>query len=159
MINKAITKLNSATAGALALVVWLTAAGLVWGCGKKGPPEPPSGNKPPQVTDLSYSISDNTIKLGWTVPATTATAKTPVTGFLIYQFKQSSQERECPNCPVIFKKVGDVPVRSGSRGQSSAQPIVFVQTIEPGYRYIYKVRAYNNEGGTGRDSNFVEFMY
>ena len=104
-------------------------------------------------------MSDNTIKLSWTIPATTEKAKTPVTGFIIYQYKQASSERECPNCPVIFKKTGDVPVRGGGRGQSGAQPIVFVQTIEPGYRYIYKVKAYNDNGITGSDSNFVEFLF
>ena len=159
MINIPFTKLNPAAAGALAVVVWLTAAGLIWGCGKKGPPEPPSGNEPPKVSDLSYSISENTIKLSWTIPPTNEKAKTPVTGFLIYQYKQPANERECPNCPVIFKKIGDVPARGGGRGQSGVQPIVFVQTIEPGYRYIYKVRAYNNEGIAGRDSNFVEFLF
>ena len=152
-------KLNFAAAGALALTVFLTAAIMIWGCGKKGPPEPPSGDKPPQVNDLNYSISDNTIKLSWTVPQTTEKAKTPVAGFLIYQYQQSAHERECSNCPVIFKKIGDVPVRGGDRDQPEPQPLVFVQTIESGYRYIYKVKAYNDEGIAGRDSNIVELLF
>jgi len=152
-------KLKAATAGALAVMLWLTAAVMVWGCGKKGPPEPPSGDKPPAVHDLSYSISENTIKLSWTVPPTTEKAKTPVAGFLIYQYQQSAHERECPNCPVIFKEIGNVLVRGGGRGQPEARPLVFVQTIEPGYRYIYKVKAYNDGGIAGRDSNSVEFLF
>lgn len=159
MPNIAFMKLGAAAAGALAVMVWLTAAGMVGGCGMKGPPEPPRGDRPPAVTDLNYSITDSTIKLSWTLPQTTAKAKNAVTGFIIYQFKQSAHERECTNCPVIFKKVGEVPVRQPGHGQTGAQPIVFVQTIEPGYRYIYKVKAYDKEETTSRDSNLVEFLF
>jgi hypothetical protein len=149
----------AAAAGALAVAVCLTVSGLIWGCGKKGPPQPPRGDSPPRVSDLDYSIEGNTVKLSWTLPRTTAKAKTPVTGFLIYQFKQSAHERECTNCPVIFERVGDVPVRNNEGKQPGARPIVFVQTIEPGYRYIFKVTAYNKAGTAGKDSNHVEFLY
>ena len=145
--------------GALTLAAMFFLAGtmMMGGCGKKGPPEPPSGNQPPQVMDLAYSITKNTIKLSWTIPQTTDRAKTPVTGFLIYQYKQPASERECPNCPVIFKQIGDVPARGAS--QTSSQPLIFTQTIEPGYRYIFKVKAYDNRGIGSRDSNFIEFMF
>ena len=137
-------------------MIWLAAAIIILGCGKKGPPEPPSGNKPAQVRDLGYSISENTIKLSWTIPETTEKAKSPVVGFLIFRFQQSAHERECPNCPVIFKQVGDVPARSVGPGLA---PRVFSQTIEPGYRYIYKVKAYDDGGVASRDSNFVQFLF
>ena len=140
-------------------MVWLTAAGMVGGCGMKAPPEPPRGDKPPAVDDLSYSVSGNTITLSWTLPQVTAKAKNAVTGFLIYQYRQSAHERECPNCPVIFEKIGEVPVRQIGRSQAGAQPITFVHSIKPGYRYIYKVKAYDKEGTTSRDSNFIEFLF
>jgi hypothetical protein len=152
-------KLNSAAARTLAFMVWLTAAGMVGGCGMKAPPEPPRGDKPPAVDDLSYSVSDNTITLSWTLPQVTAKAKNAVTGFLIYQYRQSAHERECPNCPVIFEKIGEVPARQSGRSQGGAQPITFVYNIKPGYRYIYKVKAYDKEGTTSRDSNFIEFLF
>jgi hypothetical protein len=149
----------TAAAGALAVIIWLTVCIMVGGCGMKAPPEPPRGDRPPAVTDLNYSITDNTIRLSWTMPQTTAKAKNAVTGFIIYQFMQSAHERECPNCPVIFKKVGEVPVRRSGRGQAGAQPIVFVQTIVPGYRYIYNVRAFDKNDTLSRDSNLVEFLF
>jgi hypothetical protein len=143
----------------LAAISWMTAAFMLSGCGKKAPPEPPSGNKPPKVIDLAYSISNNTIKLSWTIPKPDDKAKSPVTGFLIYGSKQSSLETDCPNCPIRFKEIGDVPVRGAGPGQSEPPPVVFTDTIEPGYRYIYKVRAYDDDGVTGRDSDFVDFTY
>ena len=159
MFTIKLPKIAAVAVGALAVAVCLTAGGIIWGCGKKGPPQPPRGDSPPRVSDLDYSIEGNTVRLSWTLPQTTAKAKTPVTGFLIYQYKQSAHERECTNCPVIFEKVGDVPVRDNERKQPGTQPIVFVQTIEPGYRYIFKVTAYSRAGTASKDSNHVEFLY
>ena len=157
MINPFLSKAGHARALTLAAMLWLAVTMMIGGCGKKAPPEPPSGNKPPQVRDLAYSITGNTIKLSWTVPETTVKAKTTVSGFLIYRYQQPTIQRECPNCPVIFKQIGDVPARGA--GQASLQPLIFTQTIEPGYRYIFKVKAYDDRGIGSRDSNFVEFMF
>ena len=138
--------------------IWMALAILLAGCGKKAPPKPPSGNKPPQVIDLAYSIQEDTIKLSWTIPKTSDKAKSPVTGFLIYRSKQSSVESECPNCPIYFLKIGDVLVRSGVSGKPEPS-IAFAQTIEPGYRYMYKVKAYDEDGDAGNDSNSIDFTY
>jgi predicted small lipoprotein YifL len=146
---------KAATAVVLVAMIWLTAAFLTASCGKKGPPQPPSGNKPPPVTDLAYSVTGSTIKLSWTIPPTTDKAKSPAAGFLIFRYQQPVYERECPSCPVIFRQVGDVP----ARGQPGVTPLVFTQTIELGYRYIYKVKAYDNGGIPSRDSNFVQFIF
>ncbi|CAB1085693.1 hypothetical protein D1AOALGA4SA_13177 [Olavius algarvensis Delta 1 endosymbiont] len=159
MINTPQPKQTTCTAIALAALIWLTAAVVISGCGKKGPPEPPSGNKPPRVRDLAYSVTGQTVKLSWSIPTTTEKARKAVAGFLIYQFQQPAYERECPNCPVIFKEVGDVPARSAGSGQPDAALLVFTQEIEPGYRYIYKVKSYDAGGIPGKDSNFVEFIF
>jgi hypothetical protein len=155
LINYSPAKIKAATAIALMAMIWLAGAFLTGGCGKKGPPKPPSGNKPPPVRDLAYSVTGNSIKLSWTIPQTTDKAKSPVVGFLIFRYQQPAHERECSNCPVIFRQVGDVP----ARGQPGVTPLVFTQTIELGYRYIYKVKAYDNGGIPSRDSNFVQFLF
>ena len=86
----------------LVSATWLTSAFMLSGCGNKALPEPPSGNRPPKVVDLGYSIDENTIKLSWTIPKTSDNAKSPVTGFLIYRSKQSSVDADCENCPIYF---------------------------------------------------------
>ncbi|CAB1062546.1 hypothetical protein D1BOALGB6SA_7324 [Olavius sp. associated proteobacterium Delta 1] len=159
MINCLPAKIKPAAAIILLVMLGLAAATALEGCGKKGPPEPPSGNKPPRVRDLAYSITENTIKLSWTIPPTTEKARTPAAGFLIFRFQQPAHERECSNCPVIFKQVGDVPARRAGSGQPGLAPLVFTQTIELGYRYIYKVKAYDDEGIASKDSNFVQFLF
>ncbi len=142
----------------LAAVTWMTPVFMFSGCGKKAPPEPPSGSRPPKVVDLGYSISENVIKLSWTIPKTSDMAKSTVTGFFIYGSKQLEVEADCPNCPIYFLKIGDVLVRRGNSGQPELT-VEYTQSIEPGYRYIYKVKAYDDNGVAGRDSNVVDFRY
>ncbi len=159
MDGKPNAKLSRAVAIALAALIWMTSAAVLGGCGKKGPPEPPSGSRPPRVTDLNYIISENTVKLSWTIPQPNEKAQYPVSGFLIFQYKQPLYERECPDCPLIFTQIGDVPVRGETAGRDESLPLVFVETIEKGYRYKFKVKAYSDDGTSGADSNFVEFSF
>jgi hypothetical protein len=142
----------------LVSATWMTSAFMLSGCGNKALPEPPSGNRPPKVIDLGYSIDENTIKLSWTIPKTSDNAKSPVIGFLIYRAKQSSVDADCANCPIYFLKIGDVLARGGVSGRPESS-VVFVQAIEPGYRYIYKVNAYDDDGVGGKDSNLIDFTY
>jgi rRNA maturation protein Nop10 len=157
-MRKAIVNICILTMLTLVPATWMTSTFMLSGCGKKASPKPPSGNRPPKVTDLGYSISANTIKLSWTIPKTSDKAKSPATGFLIYRSKQSSAEDDCPNCPIYFLKIEDVPVRGGVSGKPEPS-VVFDQDIEPGYRYIYKVKAYDDDGVVGRDSNVIDFSY
>ena len=157
-MRKAIVNICILTMLTLVPATWMTSTFMLSECGKKASPKPPSGNRPPEVTDLGYSISANTIKLSWTIPKTSDKAKSPATGFLIYRSKQSSAEDDCPNCPIYFLKIEDVPVRGGVSGKPEPS-VVFAQTIEPGYRYIYKIKAYDDGGVVGKDSNVIDFSY
>ena len=49
-------------------------------------------------------------------------------------------------------------VRRAAAGQTEP-PVVYTETIEPGYRYIYKVVAFDDDGITGSDSNVVDFTF
>ncbi len=111
---------------AMAVLIGLTPVAMLGGCGKKGPPKPPTGSMPPEVRDLGYGVSNSTIKLSWTIPQPDEEAQLPITGFLIFRSQQSLGERECPNCPILFKSIGDVPVRGfGSRSTRRAGDNVY----------------------------------
>ena len=159
MAGKPHAKLPGAAAIFLAAVIWMASAAVLAGCGKKGPPEPPNGSRPPRVADLNYMVSENTVKLSWTIPQPDEKAQYPVSGFLIFQYQQPLYERECTNCPVIFTQIGDVPVRGGTGGRDESLPLVFVETLERGYRYKFKVKAYSDDRTSGADSNLVEFSF
>jgi hypothetical protein len=55
-------------------------------------------------------------------------------------------------------KIGDVPA-SGGVSEGPDRPVVFTQTIAPGHRYLYKVKAYDERGIAGKDSNWIDFMF
>ena len=147
------------TITALTAFIWAIAIVTLGGCGKKAMPEPPSGNKPPAVRDLSYSIRNNTIKLSWTVPQPDEKAKSTVTRFLIFRSKQMSIEDDCPNCPIRFERIGELPAQGVGSGQSGPAAVVFNQAIESGFRYIYKIRTFDDDGIAGNDSNIINFFY
>ena len=157
-MKRAITNVCVPVLLTLCFAIWMTSAIMLSGCGKKAMPKPPSGNRPPKVIDMDYRISESTIKLSWTIPKTSDKAKSPATGFYIFRSKQSSIETDCPNCPIHFLKIGDVLVRGGVTGKPEPS-VVFSQPIEPGYRYIYKVNAYDADGVAGQDSNLIDFTY
>ncbi|MEX1329948.1 MAG: hypothetical protein AB1Z29_24370 [Desulfobacterales bacterium] len=143
---------------ALACATLIIFASMLSGCGRKAPPKPPRVSSPPQVIDLGYSISEDSVKLSWTIPETSDKDESPATGFIIYRSKQSVSEADCANCPITFTKIDDVPVRAGASGRPDSS-VVFAETIEPGYRYIYKIKAYDDDGVAGKDSNLIDFTY
>ena len=156
-----IMKARTGLPAVIALTVLMISAtvSMMGGCGKKGPPVPPTGSRPPSVKDLAYGIRNNTIELSWRIPTPDEEARLPITGFLIYRSQQSELEKACPNCPILFKLIGDVPVRGPGTGQPAKPPITFTQTIEAGYRYTYKVHGYSSDGIRSKTSNFVEFNF
>ena len=77
-----------------ALLMGLMLIVILWGCGKKGPPEPPTGSRPPRVSDLRYGISQKTVKLSWNIPQPDEKAQLPIDGFIIFRSQQSLIERE-----------------------------------------------------------------
>ena len=144
---------------ALTVLSILMTVSMIWGCGKKGPPVPPTGSRTPSVTDLVYEISQNTVNLSWTIPQSSETAQLPITGFLIYRSQQSTLEAACPNCPIRYKNIGDVPAKAPGYGESREMAITYTETIESGYRYIYMVQGYSTDGIRSKPSNIAEFIF
>jgi predicted small lipoprotein YifL len=127
------------------------------GCGKKAPPKPPRQEKPPVIDDLSYSLDGDNLKLTWTIPEVKRKVKSGLGGFYVFRSKKSVSESDCKNCPKIFKRVADISLEV--MGNSGKNSIKYAETLEKGYRYIYKVVIYTKNGVTGKDSNMVDFTY
>jgi hypothetical protein len=127
------------------------------GCGKKAPPQPPLHEVPPIVNDLSYSIDGDRLKLTWATPEVKRKVKSGLGGFYVFRSKKVVSENDCKNCPVIFKRVADISLED--MRNSGKESIKYAETLEKGYRYIYKVVIYTNSGATGKDSNLVDFIY
>ena len=129
------------------------------GCGKKAPPKPPLHEVLPIVTDLSYSIDEDKLKLTWTVPKVKQKVKSDLSGFVIYRSKKPFSESDCLNCPVVFKRIANIPINANSSGNLKKDIITYNEILEKGCRYIYKVTVYADNGVTGDDSNQIDFVY
>jgi hypothetical protein len=138
----------------------LASVSLLWmGCGKKGPPRPPRRQAPPAITDLSYTLSNEMLQLNWTVPTADAHSASHPAAFKVLRSKMSVKDANCENCPLRFDEIGDVAIRPSESEGQSAEKIGFTETLEPGYRYTYKVIVYDKEGMTSPDSNEVKFSF
>jgi len=139
---------------------FFTLAGLsfLWiGCGKKAPPRPPQRRSPPAVKDLSYAVDNRIVELSWTVQgADDRSASAPV-GYKVFRSKLSAAESNCEKCPIRFAEIADLPIQMKRSEKAKPTRMRFTEVLEPGYRYIYKVIAYDEDGEGSQDSNTVKF--
>jgi hypothetical protein len=139
---------------------FFTLAGLsfLWvGCGKKGPPRPPQRPTPPAVKDLSYAVVNRMVELSWTVQAAEDRSASAPVGYKIFRYKVSAEESDCEKCPIHFAEIADVPIQMKRSEKSKPTRLRFTEVLEPGYRYIYKVILYDQDGRGSKASNPVKF--
>ena len=127
-------------------------------CGKKAPPVPPRQKKPPVVNDLGASIDGGALKLTWAIPKEKGKIISDLSGFIVYRSKMLLSDSDCKNCPVLFKRVADIPYEVSASGYMKKGNSTYTATLEKGYRYIYKVIVYR-KGVTSSDSNYVDLIY
>ncbi|UCE52119.1 MAG: hypothetical protein JSV31_23100 [Desulfobacterales bacterium] len=133
----------------MVVYVWL------FGCGAKDLPVPPRREKPPAVKDLSYRIEDHNLALAWTIPKKDKRRQSNLAGFKVYAAKVPLSESDCKNCPLRFIEVGDIPIPK----KREQEQITFFQTLESGYRYVFMIRGYSDDGMVSVDSNYVDFVH
>ncbi len=124
---------------------------LLAGCGKKGPPVPPREGKPPPVSDLKARVDGHTLELSWTVPMEEGRSEREWKHFTIYRSKKEMLRPGCKKCPPKFEKAADVPVQS--------RDMIFRETLEIGYKYIYKVVGHIRNGMVSHGSNRAELVH
>jgi len=137
-----------------AILVSVLIAGMLSGCGRKLPPSPPAKFMPPVVTDLAFRLEENRVTLNWTVPQLQDKDQPPPAGFRVFRARQVSAEEGCSSCKLDFRQTGDVT----SKGKEPGSPLNFSETLQPGYKYVYKVVAYDAKGFDGKDSKSIQFV-
>lgn len=138
----------------------LVGLSFLWvGCGKKGPPKPPERRSPQAVKDLSYAIDNQIVELSWTVQGSDDRSASSPAGYKVFRSKLSAKEPNCEKCPIRFGEIGDVAIQMKRSETSKPTRMRFTEVLEPGYRYIYKVIIYDEDGKGSEDSNFVKFEY
>ncbi len=129
-------------------LVWAVLVGLavVTGCGKKGPPIPPRPDAGQMKIVLAVGQSDGRADLEWRC----APCDPAVRSYAVYRSRTDAARPDCPGCPVVFEKVGQVTAAPGS------QPLRLSADTAPGNHYRFKVVAVFKSGAQGATSNVVE---
>ena len=140
------------------ILVLIGFAFIISGCGIKGPPIPPRHVVPPAVNDLIKSIDGNILRLTWTIPGEKEMFTSGDAGFIVYSSKTLLSEPYCKDCPVLFTRVADIPIETKDLEKKDEGIIKYSETLEKGYRYIFKVNTYL-KGATSSDSNRVDFVF
>lgn len=137
------------------IIVMLVSIYLLFcGCGKKGPPVSPRREKPPAIEDLSHRLDGSTLELSWSLPEKDSSRQPDLIGFKVYVSKVSLSESECENCPLKFKAVADVSIRK----KAGQKQLIYSETLDAGYQYVYMVRGYSDDGLFSDDSNYINFI-
>ena len=119
------------------------------GCGRKGMPVAPRLLPPQPVTDLRVQVAGNQVELIWSFSKALYGSE-PIKGFGVFRASEAVSE-SCDTCPVLFKRVADIPFLEG---QDGASVMTYRDTLEKGVRYRYKVICYSTGLGS-KDSNVV----
>ena len=138
----------------VAIVLLVSIYVLFYGCGKKGPPVPPRREKPPAIEDLSHRLDGSSLELSWSVPEKDSSRQPDLIGFKVYVSKVPLSETDCENCPLKFKTVADVSIRK----KAEQKQLIYSETLDTGYQYVYMVRGYSDDGLFSEDSNYINFI-
>jgi hypothetical protein len=142
---------------AFALVVIVT---FISGCGRKADLVPPQKLVPVAVGDLQYTLEDNRASLAWSYPADMENGE-ELQAVEVFELLRAGipEEEYCEGCPVRFDKQvlldgGPLP-DAGGTGKALYED----SDLQPGYRYLYKVRSRAGWWYFSQDSNIVSFVW
>jgi hypothetical protein len=133
----------------------LCIAGL-WGCGIKAPPVPPQQRQAPPVVDLYHELDGPVFSMTWRLADVDPSRFDEAEGCRVYRARTRLADSNCPGCPPDFEPVADIPVGDGD---AAGTPIQYVETLDAGVGYTYKVVCYTENGIDGTDSDWVTVSY
>jgi hypothetical protein len=126
-----------------------------FGCGVKAPPVPPRQAPVPEVKDLSSIIDGDKAVLSWAVPDKPGDKNSLIKSFVVYRAKQKISEGDCKNCPVKFTPAAEIQADL----KPESKKMKYSESLEKGFKYIFKVTSKSATGAESRDSNFVELSF
>ncbi len=133
------------------LAMWL----LLPGCGKKGMPKPPGAAPLPAIDNLKSTTRGEVLWLTWSIPEKMGDRASDVVGFVVYRSKLATTESPCENCPVVFRKLGQIPVEGTFSGGIGKKTFSYEDVLEKDHRYVYQISTLISNGQESPGSNPV----
>lgn len=130
------------------------------GCGLKTPPVAPESIVPEAITDLTYSVDDNGVKLTWSFPVRTINKQEieDVTNFELFRAEIPLKDY-CGSCPIPFAQAISVPAGAVFDGGARRKATYESGTLKSGHRYFFKVRSSTSWLASSADSNIVSIVW
>jgi hypothetical protein len=138
-------RLKRIVMAAALLATWVVSQG----CGVKTPPVAPGQPPMPRIDNLSGVVESAAMILTWTHPA----GHPQVSGYIVLQLRVDTDESPCPDCSPQFEQIGSVALSPGR--PSEPQGLRYVQPLQSGFHYTFKVQPFQASGARGPDSNPV----
>lgn len=135
-------------AGTFAVVMIVTA-----GCGKKDMPVAPNRQVPPPIVNLVGKIDDGRMILHWMLPAL-RDKDTAVVDVQVYRSKIPLTVGDCENCPRRFEQIATISPPNGTE-----QSMHYIDPMETGFRYAYRVNLASENGAVSPPSNLITVTY
>ncbi|MCP3952047.1 MAG: hypothetical protein GY697_07490 [Desulfobacterales bacterium] len=117
------------------------------GCGVKAPPVAPDV-KPPVIATFAHTLENGTLTLSWALSAGSPIPQS----YAFYRSRVSLADKPCKGCPLVFKRLMTIAADGRKDGVETV-------SVEPGYRYGFKMTATDANGLEGPDSQTVSFSY
>lgn len=145
--------------GAIYLLAALIIMILSPACGKKAPPRPPGATPLPAINSLKSTTRGEVLWLTWSIPEKMGDRISDVVGFVIYRSKVATIGSSCENCPVVFKKLNQVPLEGAFSKGIGKEIFSFEDVLEINHRYVYQVSTLTSSGQESPGSNQVTVTY
>lgn len=128
---------------------------LLVGCGRKGPPMPPSVVIPPPIRDLKAEIVGYRVQLTWSIPARDGVAMEGIKGFRVFWYRVHRSTPPCPGCPLPFEEIQEIKMSNPSPASIGDGRVVYTVSFDPEFWHAFKVVVIHKSGGVSDDSNIV----
>jgi hypothetical protein len=145
--------------GTAAVLALLLTVGMLAACGKKAPPVAPVGAPLPEVVGFRGNVEGDVLTLSWGIGGASAAQIGVTGGFVVYRSRTSLGEEGCMVCPPVFDPMVDIPLFFPANVPPPEQRFSYQESLATGYRYIYKVAVYGNDGRAGPESEVLEYLF
>jgi hypothetical protein len=133
----------------------LAVAVMLVGCGRKGPPVPPTVVIPPPIRNLNAEIVGSRVQLTWSIPDQSSLSMETIKGFRVLWHRVHRSNPPCPGCPLSFEAMQEIEADTLAPDRIRDGRVVYSAPFDSQFWYAFKVVVIHESGGVSDDSNVV----